>query len=138
MTYSHPNADEVADEFILQHIKLHGSNVVQLCTWTYVLGHSYFQTDRPARGLEFIKSIFNSIRSDLDSTDDDLYTIERFESHVVLLYIEANMYAEALEILHRITPSVREKLGATHEKVIELQVLLDDVISKLAEENVSP
>ncbi|MBT6269268.1 MAG: serine/threonine protein kinase [Phycisphaerae bacterium] len=135
---SHPNADEVADEFILQHIKLHGSNVIQLCSWTYVLGQSYFQTDRPERGLEFINSIFNIIRSDSDSTDDELFSLDRFESHVALLCIESNKYAEALEILERITPSVREKLGETHEKVIELQVLLDDVISKLAEENVSP
>ncbi|MBT4530882.1 MAG: hypothetical protein HOC27_06715, partial [Phycisphaerae bacterium] len=135
---SHPNADEVADEFILQHIKLHGSNVIQLCSWTYVLGQSYFQTDRPERGLEFINSIFNIIRSDSDSTDDELFALDRFESHVALLCIESNKYAEALEILERITPSVREKLGETHEKVIELQVLLDDVISKLAEENVSP
>ena len=54
------------------------------------------------------------------------------------LCIEAYKYAEALDILQRITPSVREKLGETHEKVIELQVLLDDVVSKLAEEKVSP
>ncbi len=60
----------------------------------------------------------------------------KFESHVVLLCIEANKYAEALEILQRITPIISEELGATHEKVIELEVLLDDVISNLAEENV--
>jgi tetratricopeptide (TPR) repeat protein len=133
---SHPNADEVADEFILQHIKLHGSNVIQLCTWSYVLGQSYFQTDRPERGLEFINSIFNIIRSDPDFTDDDLFTIVSFESHVALLCIEVEMYAEALEILERIIPIVSEKFGETDEKVIELRAVLDDVISKLSEENV--
>jgi tetratricopeptide (TPR) repeat protein len=133
---SHPNADEVADEFILQHIKLHGLNVIQVCTWTYVLGQSYFQTDRPERGLEFINSIFNIIRSDPDFTDDDLFTIVSFESHVALLCIEVERYPEALEILERITPIVSERSGDTHEKVIELRAVLDDVISKLSEENV--
>jgi hypothetical protein len=135
---SHPNADEVADEFISRHIKLYGSTAPQLFTWMYVLGQAYFQTDKPERGLEFINSYFNTIRSDPDSTDDELFTIVRLESHVVLFCIEANKYAEALEILQRITPIVSEELGETHEKVIELQVLLDDVLSKLAEENVPP
>jgi len=134
----HPNADEVVDEFISRHIKLYGSTAPQLFTWMYVLGEAYFQTDKPERGLEFINSYFNTIRSDPDSTDDELFTVVRLESRVALFCIEANKYAEALEILQRITPIVSEELGETHEKVIELQVLLDDVISKLAEENVSP
>ena len=136
--YSHPNADEVADEFISQHIKLYGSSAPQLITWAYVLGQSYFQVNRSEHGLEFINSIFNTIRSDPDCTDEELFTIISFESHIAMLCIEVEMYAEALEILERITPIVSEKLGDTHEKVIELQVLLDVVISKLAEENVSP
>jgi hypothetical protein len=134
----HPNADDVVDEFISRHIKLYGSTASQLFTWMYVLGEAYFQTDKPERGLEFINSYFNTIRSDPDSTDDELFTVVRLESRVALFCIEANKYAEALEILQRITPIVSEELGETHEKVIELQVLLDDVISKLAEENVSP
>ncbi len=74
--------------------------------------------------------------SDQYCTDEELFTIISFESHVAMLCIEGEMYAEALEILERITPIVSEKLGETHEKVIELRAVLDDVISNLAEENV--
>ena len=132
---SHPRADEVADEFISQHIKLYGSSAPQLITWAYVLGQSYFQVERSSRGLELINNLFRVIRSDPDSTDEVLFTIVRFESHVAMLCIEVEMYSEALEILERITPIVSEKLGDTHEKVIELRVVLGDVISKLSEEN---
>ena len=136
--HSHPNADEVVDEFLSRYSKFYGSNPTQLITWAYLLGEAYYQIDKPQHGFELIKSIFNTFRSNSDSTDDALFAIVSFESHVVLLCIEANQFAEALEILERITPIVSEKLGATHEKVIELQVLIDDVLSKLAEENVSP
>jgi tetratricopeptide (TPR) repeat protein len=134
--HSHPTADEVADDFVSRYIRLYKSTPIQLFTWVYVLGEAYFQTDNPKRGLEFINSLFNAIRSDPDSTDDTLFAIVRFESHVVLLCIEAKQYAEALEILERITPIVSEKLGAAHEKVIELEALRDEVMSKLVEENI--
>ena len=64
-----------------------------------------------------------------------LFTIISFESHVAKLCIEVEMYAEALEILERITPLISEKLGETDEKVIGLREVLDDVISNLSEEN---
>ena len=132
---SHPRADEVADEFISQHIKLYGSSAPQLITWAYVLGQSYFQVDKPSRGLELINNLFKIIRSDPDCTDEELFTIISFESHVAKLCIEVEMYAEALEILERITPLISEKLGETDEKVIGLREVLDDVISNLSEEN---
>ncbi|MBL6997215.1 MAG: serine/threonine protein kinase [Phycisphaerales bacterium] len=128
---SHPDAAEVADDFISRHIQLHGSSAPQLFIWTYHLASSYFQVDDTEHGLALFNILFDAIRTDIEMNEADPFTIVRYESHLALLCSENGLHSEALEILDKIIPLVIAEMGDTHEKVIELQSLRDEALAQL-------